>query len=111
MMREYGIVRVVRSIQKDREYGGTESVTRAPRIGDVATVCHEYAPGDPTANLAVEMVDSEGYTIWLADFSREELELVEAPAAIDDGSDVEAAETKPAEPDAAPNARPPSARN
>lgn len=41
---------------------------RPPQLGDVATICHEYEPKDRTATVAVEMVDAEGYTIWLADF-------------------------------------------
>jgi hypothetical protein len=49
-------------------------------VGDVAIVCHEYQPDDPTARVAVEMVDQCGATIWLADFERSELELVDATA-------------------------------
>jgi hypothetical protein len=45
-------------------------------VGDVATICHEYNPKDPTAAVAVEMVDRNGRTVWLADFERAELELV-----------------------------------
>ena len=48
-------------------------------IGDVATICHEYEAGDDTAVVAVEMVNKDGMTIWLADFQRTELDLVRRP--------------------------------
>jgi hypothetical protein len=32
-----------------------------------------------SAPVAVEMLDDEGYTVWLADFEKDELELVERP--------------------------------
>jgi len=75
-IREYDAVRVVKLLKEPREFTGTSSVARAPRIGDVAVVCHEYIPSDPTAKIAVELIDNEGYTIWLADFDRAELELL-----------------------------------
>jgi len=78
-LREYDVVRVVKLIDLARKFAGTEGVRRPPRIGDVATVCHEYDPEDPAAPVAVEMVDHEGRTLWLADFHRNELELLERP--------------------------------
>lgn len=75
-IREYDVVRVTRLIEPARSFTGSESVARPPAVGDVAAVCHEYQPNDPTARVAVEMVDRDGYTIWLADFERSELELV-----------------------------------
>lgn len=74
--REYDIVRVIKLICPDRSFGGTESIRRPPRIGDVAVICHEYDPNDPTVVVAAEMVDENGFTVWLADFERAELELV-----------------------------------
>ena len=78
-LREYDIVRVVKLIQADRPYDGTERVRRPPKVGDVARICHEYDPKDPIAVVAVEMVDGDGLTVWLADFERTELELVQKP--------------------------------
>lgn len=75
-LREYDIVRVIKLIQADRPFDGTESAQRPPKVGDVATICHEYDSKNPTAAVAVEMVDSNGLTVWLADFERAELELV-----------------------------------
>lgn len=75
-LREYDIVRVVKLIQDERSFDGSESVRRPPKVGDVGAICHEYNTEDKTAAVAVEMVDSNGLTIWLADFERAELELV-----------------------------------
>ena len=76
-LREYDVVRVTRLLTRDRRFDGTESIRRAPKVGDVATICHEYDPHDTTAVVAVEMVDENGLTVWLADFERAELELVQ----------------------------------
>ncbi len=75
-IREYDVVRVVSFRIANRPHEGTAGVIRPPRIGDIGTVVHEYKPEDLTAPVRVENVDEEGMTIWLADFAREELELV-----------------------------------
>jgi hypothetical protein len=79
VLREYDVVRVSHLLRPERAYGGTESVRRPPAIGDIGTICHELVPSDQTAPVMVEMVDQNGMTVWLADFVREELELVERP--------------------------------
>jgi len=79
VLQEYDTVRVARLHTADREFDGTEGICRPPAIGDVAVIAHEYEPDDPTASVAVEMVDDEGYTVWLAGFDRNELEFVHRP--------------------------------
>ena len=79
-IREYDSVKVTRLLAPGRYFSGTVPVARPPAIGDVATVCREYEPKDPSARVAVEMVDENGMTIWLADFERSELELVDGDA-------------------------------
>ena len=79
-LKEYDAVRVVRLLRSNRPYDGTAEVRRPPEVGDLATIVHEYDPEDPRAPLAVEKVDPDGYTIWLADFERDELELVDTSA-------------------------------
>ena len=74
-LHEYDQVRVVKLLTPDRHFSGTDSVCRPPRVGDIATICHELSPDDHTAEVIVEMVDTHGNTIWLAQFEREELEL------------------------------------
>lgn len=68
-LREYEVVRVVKLEQADRPFDGTERIWRPPQVGDVATICHEYDPQDPTVAVAVEMVDDDGFTVWFANFN------------------------------------------
>jgi hypothetical protein len=78
-LEEYDVVRVARLLSSSRLFSGTAGVSRPPRVGDQATICHQYDPCDPAAAVAVEMVDSQGRTVWLADFEPGELELVSHP--------------------------------
>lgn len=82
VLREYDRVRVTQLLTPDRQFDGTEGVRRPPRSGDLASIVHEYLPNDPQAIVAVEKVNARGYTVWLADFSRDELELVSPPPAL-----------------------------
>ena len=75
-IREYDVVRVVSLRIANRPFDGAAGFMRPPRIGDIGTVVHEYKPEDLTAPVIVEDVDEDGMTIWLADFARDELELV-----------------------------------
>ena len=70
-MKEYGVVKVVSLLSSGRHYDGTEGVKRSPRIGDVGTIVHVNAPNE---SYVVECVNSDGYTVWLADFNHNELE-------------------------------------
>ena len=75
--QEYDVVRVTKLIQLDRHYDGNESLKRAPRVSDEGTIVH--IPPQTNSWCIVECVDpKDGFTIWLADFSTDELELVEA---------------------------------
>lgn len=71
---EYSVVRVARLLQSDRSFQGTAGVSRKPEIGDIGTIVHVY---DMTS-FAVECMNDDGMTVWLADFFAEELELVKA---------------------------------
>ena len=79
VLREYDRVRVAKLLRPNRKFDGTEGVRHPPHIGDLATIVHEYCVDGPTAVVAVENVDGDGNTVWLADFEREELEFVERP--------------------------------
>jgi hypothetical protein len=81
-LREFDVVRIVRLRDASRTFTGTESVLRAPRVGDIGTICHEYA-SDAAAPVIVEMVNEDGLTVWLADFHRDELEPVDGHCAHD----------------------------
>jgi hypothetical protein len=70
---ELDVVRVTVLLQSDRQFLGSDGVKRAPLVGDLAAVVHVLEPGRA---FRVEAVDSEGYTLWVADFLAEELQLV-----------------------------------
>ena len=80
VLKEYDNVCIARLLTENRHYDGTDGVRRAPEVGDVAMIVHEYDPEDPRGPVAVEKVDPDGNTIWLADFGRDELEYVDPSA-------------------------------
>jgi hypothetical protein len=69
---EYGVVRVARLLRPDRHFQGTPGVCRASQVGDTGTVVFAYN----VASFAVECVNTDGMTVWLADFFAEELEFL-----------------------------------
>ncbi len=79
-LREYDTVRIIELHENDRYFDGTDTVKRVPKIGDIATIVHEYEPNNPNGRVAVEKVGDEGRTIWLADFAKGELELISRPS-------------------------------
>lgn len=73
---EYDVVQVTQLIQPDRHYDGSDGIKRPPQIGDQGTIVDISPKADSWC--VVECLDSDGATIWLADFSSDELQLVEA---------------------------------
>ena len=71
-MKELNILKVNKFLRENRRFDGTETVKRPPQIGDVGTIVYYNEKG-----CIVENVDDDGYTIWLADFLIEELEVYE----------------------------------
>ena len=71
-LSEHDVVRVVRLRTSGRHFSGSEGVRRAPRVGDEGAIVNVPAPGV----FVVECVAPDGDTVWLADFRRDELELV-----------------------------------
>ncbi len=75
-IKEFDLVRVKQLLTPVRPFHGTDSVSRAPLVGDFGTVvCVLGGQGDATMYI-VECVDSNGMTVWLADFAFGELELL-----------------------------------
>jgi len=74
-LEELDVVRVVRLLEPNRQFTGTEGVKRRPRAGDKGTVVQVHSPVQGEAAFIVEAIDSEGYTLWLADFVASELQL------------------------------------
>jgi len=76
---ELDVVRVVMLRHANREFRGTDVVARQPQVGDVGTIVHEHGAVGSEDPVVVEMVDNGGATVWVADFERSELELVQRP--------------------------------
>jgi hypothetical protein len=74
-IEELDMVRVVAIHRESREHEGTESVKRQPRVGDVGAVVHVYSSAAGKSLFAVEAVNKEGLTLWVADFQGTELKL------------------------------------
>ena len=74
-IEELDMVRVVALHRESREHEGTESVKRQPRVGDVGAVVHVYSPVPDKSIFAVEAVNKEGLTLWVAHFEEAELKL------------------------------------
>jgi hypothetical protein len=72
---EYGLARVARLLQPDRHFQGTPGLCRAPHVGDIGAVVFAY----DVTSFAVECVNTDGMTVWLADFFAEELEFLGGP--------------------------------
>ncbi len=64
------MVRVCTLLVPERPVDGTSTVLRQPRVGDIGTVVHVY----DSSNMIVECCDEGGFTLWVADFSVDELE-------------------------------------
>jgi len=79
---EYDVVRVCRLLVPDRPFQGSPGVSREPRVGDVGAIVQVAASSTDAgaATYIVECVADNGYTVWMADFSAAELELVSSAA-------------------------------
>jgi hypothetical protein len=78
-LKDFDTVKVVRLLDSERKYDGSENVRRPPRIGDTGTIVHINSVDGKTTGYMVEKVAPNGYTIWLADFLPDEIELAENP--------------------------------
>jgi hypothetical protein len=66
-------VKIVKLLDPNREVAGTMGLVEDPQIGEVARCIYEYPP--PADKVSVEKSNEMG-TVWMADFAREELELL-----------------------------------
>jgi hypothetical protein len=65
-------VRIVRLLTPEREVTGSAAEPPQPRVGEIGAIVDDV--GDDL--YLVERVTADGYTSWLAEFARDELELV-----------------------------------
>jgi hypothetical protein len=68
--QELDVVRVVCLKEENRPFTGTAGCARAPAVGDVGTIVNMSRDG---RGLIIEMADDDGYTIWLATFTSDEV--------------------------------------
>jgi len=78
-MKRYDVVRV-KSLAAEIVRNGWSINVRAPHVGDIGTVVEILDAEGQAAQFVVESVAPDGTTIWLADFTAEELEVVEHAA-------------------------------
>jgi uncharacterized protein YjaZ len=78
-MKRYDVVKV-KSLVAAIGRNGWNVNARAPRVGDIGTVVEILNAEGQDAQFVVESVAADGTTIWLADFTAEELEVVERAA-------------------------------
>jgi Domain of unknown function (DUF4926) len=74
VFREHSRVRVKQLLSNNRSFTGSVETKRPPRVGDVGRIVHIYDSGKA---YVVEMTDSKGLAVWIADFVPQELEQVE----------------------------------
>lgn len=82
---QFDTVRVVRLIDPPESHLAVSISERAPRIGDTGVVVDLLgsdgriggSPDAPDTRYLVENVASDGRTVWLAEFMRHELRLVQ----------------------------------
>jgi hypothetical protein len=71
------MVRIRQLLRPPEEYDGWRVNKRPPQVGDTGTIVDILqAPGAPD-DYVVEASGPDGVSVWLGDFSAEELEPVE----------------------------------
>jgi hypothetical protein len=72
-LKEYDVVKITTLLRPQRHVDGTKDVLRQPKCGDIGTIVHMASSPQEGTIYSVECVSPEGLTIWLADFSRDEI--------------------------------------
>jgi hypothetical protein len=79
-LEQYGMVRVRTLLKPPDAYDGWRLNQRPPHVGDVGCIVEIlHAAGLPDCYV-VESSGTDGITIWLGDFSEDELEPMELDA-------------------------------
>ncbi len=73
-LEQYQLVRVKQLLQPPSEYDGWRVNKRHPRIGDVGTLVDILRADGLPDRFVVECCKTDGTTVWLADFHRDELD-------------------------------------
>lgn len=76
-LQQYGVVRIRQLLRSPEAYDDWRINQRPPRVGDQGVIVDILqAPGLPD-NYVVESVGPDGVTVWLGDFTDEELEAAD----------------------------------
>ena len=73
---ELDTVRVVRLLTPNRHFDSSYAEGRSPHVGDEGVIVYVHRQNSAPTLYTVESVDTNGYTLWLADFVPEELSLI-----------------------------------
>lgn len=73
---QYQMVRVKKLLRPVEEYNGWWINKRSPEIGDIGTIVEVIQAPRMPDNYIVEASQQDGATIWLGDFTEEEIEAV-----------------------------------
>lgn len=73
-LSKFDNVRVVQLVRPNRPYGGISCYSRPPQAGDQGVVVFVYRFGAQPPAYVVAGMDAHGRTLWVADFTAEELE-------------------------------------
>jgi len=75
IFKPYAGVRIRQLLQEEQAYNGWRVNERAPRVGDYGTVLDVLSAAGLPDKYLVEHCQTDGSTLWLADFFAEELEV------------------------------------
>src|SRR5436305_556584 len=79
---EFDVVRITALAGSPESHLAVGDCARPPAIGETGTVVHltpTWDPEDPNTRYIVELNESDGSLVWLAEFSRNEIEFVARP--------------------------------
>ena len=76
-LKEYSVVRVRQLLHPPEHYDGWRVNKRPPQVGDEGTIVDILHAPDLPDRYVVESSGQDGVTVWLCDFSSEELMAVD----------------------------------
>ncbi len=80
--QQYELVRVRKLLRLAEEYDGWQVNRRAPEVGDTGCVVDILSAVGLPDMYVVESVEPDGMTVWLGDFSSDEIETIATQPAV-----------------------------
>jgi hypothetical protein len=75
-LKQYGLVRVRKLLKTPEHYNGWGINQKPPAIGDIGTLIDILTAKGLPNSFVVESSGPDGVSIWLGDFSEEEIEAI-----------------------------------